>query len=180
MKKLLMVILLVFLLCLAFACQDKEALAELEKFNAQVALEEQNIALVKRIYEGLNKADIEIIQEVYSPDLVYYNPSASDKKLSREEVIEHMKREYKAMPDLNWTTHDIIAKGDKVIARNTLKGTHIEDWQDLPATGKEFEITEIIITRIQDGKIVEQWIEIDTLGLMMQLGMELKPKEEEK
>jgi steroid delta-isomerase-like uncharacterized protein len=179
MKKLFMVLPLVFLLCFTFACQDKEAIAELEKFKAQIATEEQNIAVVEHIYEGLNKADIEIIKEVYSPDLVYYNPAAGDKQLSREEVIEHMKRVYKAMPDLNWTVHDIIAKGDKVIARNTLKGTHKEDWQDLPATGKTFEITEIIIVRIQDGQIVEQWIEIDTLGLMTQLGMELKPKEGE-
>ena len=171
MKKLFLILPLVFLLCFTFACQDKDAMAELEALKAQAEVEEQNIDLVKRIYEGLNKADMEIIQEVYSPDLVYYNPSASDKQLSQEDVIEHMKRVYKAMPDLNWTIHDIIAKGDKVIARNTLKGTHKEDWQDLPATGNEFEITEIIIVRIQEGKIVEQWIEIDTLGLMMQLGM---------
>jgi hypothetical protein len=42
MKKLLMVIPLVFLLCFTFGCQDKEAMAELEEFKSQTALEEQN------------------------------------------------------------------------------------------------------------------------------------------
>jgi steroid delta-isomerase-like uncharacterized protein len=179
MKKLFMVIPLGCLLCFTFACQDKEAMAELETFKTQAALEEQNIAFVKSIYEGMGKADMEMIREVYSPDLVYHNPAASDKPLSRDEVMEHMERVYKAMPDLNWTVHDIMAKGDMVISRNTLKGTLEEDWQGLPATGQEFKITEIVIARIQDGQIVEQWIEIDMLSLMTQIGMELKPKEGE-
>jgi steroid delta-isomerase-like uncharacterized protein len=179
MKKLLMAIPLVFLLCITFACQDKEAMAELEEFKAQAALEEQNIALVKRHYEAMNNADIEGIQELYAPDLVYYNPTAGEKQLSLDEVIEHVKRVFKAMPDISWSVQDIIAKGDMVIARNILKGTLKEDWQGVPA-GKGFEITEIVISRIQDGKTAEQWIEIDALGMMQQLGFELKPKEGEK
>ena len=180
MKKLYMLLPLVLVLCCAYGCQDQAAMAEIEEFRAQAVVEEQNIALVKRHYEGMNTADLDIIQEGYSPNLVYYNPAASDKPLSLEEVMEHVKRVFKAMPDLNWSIQDIIAKGDMVISRNTLKGTLKEDWQGLPATGKGFEITEIVMSRIQDGKTVEQWIEIDMLGLMMQLGMELKPKEEEK
>lgn len=180
MKKLFTIIPLVFLLCFTFACQDKEAMAELDEFKAQAELEEQNIAFVKRHYEELAKGDIEIIPELYASNLVYYNPAASDGPLSLEEVIEHMKMVYKAIPDINWSIQDIIANGDMVISRNILKGTLKEDWKGVPATGEGFEITEIVIVRIQDGKIVEAWIQIDTLGLMTQLGMELKPKEEEK
>ena len=57
MKKLLMIIPLVILLCFTFGCQDKEAMAELEKFKAQAEVEEQNKVLVKRMYEAFEKGD---------------------------------------------------------------------------------------------------------------------------
>jgi predicted ester cyclase len=47
-----------------------------------------------------------------------------------------------------------------------------------PATGNKFEYSAIVIVRIEDGRIIEEKIEFDELGFMMQLGMELKPKEE--
>jgi len=68
MKKLLMVIPLVFLLCMTFGCQDKEAMAELEEFKAQEAVEEQNKALVKSYIDEFNKGNVEILNEVCAPD----------------------------------------------------------------------------------------------------------------
>ncbi len=50
----------------------------------------------------------------------------------------------------------------------------------IPATGNKYESSGILINRIENGKIVEAREELDQLGMMMQLGMELKPKEEEK
>jgi steroid delta-isomerase-like uncharacterized protein len=180
MKKLFIVIPLVFLLGFTFACQDKEAMAELEEFKAQAKVEEQNKALIRRGYEGMNKANIEILKELFAPNLAYYNPSGSVKPLSKEEAIEFYKMLNRAWPDLNFGIQDIIAKGDMVIVRLITKGTHTGDFQGIPATGIRGESSVIFISRIQDGKIVEEWVESDMLGVMMQLGMELKPKEGEK
>ena len=84
----------------------------------------------------------------------------------------------KAIPDYNWTIEEIIAVGDKVITRNTERGTHEGEYFGIPATGNKFEMSVIFITRIENGKIVEDRVEQNTLGMMQQLGMELKQKEE--
>jgi len=65
-----------------------------------------------------------------------------------------------------------------VIIRFTARGTHQGDLEGIPATGNEMELSSITILRFENGKVVEGWQETDTLGMMMQLGMELKPKEE--
>ena len=85
MKKLFMVLLLVFILCFTFACQDKEAMAELEEFRAQAALEEQNKALVTLYYEELSKGNIEAIKELFSPDFVMHSMGHD---ISLEKAIE--------------------------------------------------------------------------------------------
>jgi steroid delta-isomerase-like uncharacterized protein len=161
-------------------CQDKEAMAELEEFKAQAALEEQNKELVKRYFEEFNKGNFEIFEEVYASDYTAYIPSNNPKPMSLEEATEYMMPVFEAFPDMNWDIQDIIANGDKVIVRSIVTGTHKGDMQGIPATGIKVNVGCIVIYRLQDGKIVEEWAEEDMLGMMMQLGMELKPKEGEK
>jgi len=64
MKKTLLILPLVFMLCFAFACQDKEAMAELEKFRTQAKLEGENIALALCLQEASLKGDFETIKEL--------------------------------------------------------------------------------------------------------------------
>jgi len=56
--------------------------------------------------------------------------------------------------------------------------THTGEFQGIPATGNTIEITAIKIVRVENGKIIESWEVGDTLAYALQLGMELKPKEE--
>jgi predicted ester cyclase len=70
-----------------------------------------------------------------------------------------------------------IAEGDLVATRFKWRGTHLGEWMGIAPTGKELNFTFIEIARFSDGKIVEAWIELDWLGIMQQLGMELKPVE---
>ena len=174
MKKLCLIIPLVLILCFMVGCQDKEAIAELEAMKAQAEVEEQNKALVKRFYEEFNKGNVEIMKELCAPDYSFYYPSNSPKPMSREEIIEIVKMILKAFPDYNWTIEEIIAVRDKVITRITERGTHEGEYFGIPATGNKFEMSVIWITRIENGKIVEDREEQNTLGMMQQLGMELK------
>jgi len=180
MKKLLLILPLVFLFCFTFSCKNQEAMAELGEFKAQAELQEQNKELVKRFYEAANERDSEALKEVLAPEYVWYVPSRNPESISREGAIEHIKMLHNAFPDVNWSIEELIAEGNRVISRFMVRGTHEGEFEGIPATGNKIEISGILITRIENGKIVEDKEEVDLLGLMMQLSMELKPKEAEK
>ena len=180
MKKLTMILTLAMILCFMVGCQDKKAMAKLEKFKAQAALEEQNKEIVKRFFEELNKGNIEIYEELCTPDYGFYQPSNTPKPMSREETKEFIKMILKTFPDVKWNIKEIFAAGDRVIVWFINTGTHEGEFQGIPATGNKVEVGTIVIYRIKNGQIVEEKEEFNALGLMMQLGMEFKPKEAEK
>ncbi len=179
MKKLFMVIPLVFLLCFTFACQDKEAMAELEAMKAQAEIEEQNKATVLRLFEELDKKNFGIIKELCSPDAKLY-AAGSFEPITVEEVASLVPMSYEAFPDLAHLVKDVIAKGDKVAVRCNYSVTHEGEFMGVPATGNTIEWGGLGIWQIKEGKIVGGWIMEDMLWVMQQLGMELKPKEGEK
>ena len=80
-----------------------------------------------------------------------------------------------AFPYLHVNVEDIVAEGDKAVARITFKGTHKGELMGTPATGKKVTWSAIDIIRMVDGKAVEHWGEQDMLGLMQQLGMAPTP-----
>ena len=178
MKKLLMILPLALILCFVVGCQDKAAMAELEEFKAQAEVEEQNKALVKRMYEAWEKGDFEAYKELVAPEYVLYMPSSSTKPMSREETIEFGKMIHIAFPDFSYSIEELTAIEDKVISLFIFRGSHEGEFHGIPATGNKIEFSGIMITRIKNGKVVEDKEELDQLGMMMQLGMELKPKEE--
>lgn len=175
----LLIISLVILLCFAFGCQDKEALAELEEFEAQAEVAEQNKAAVRRMFDEMNKGNVEILEEVLAPDYVFYTPSGNPNPMSREVTIEIIKTVFKTFPDMNWSIEELIAVEDRVIGRFIDRGIHKGEYQGIPATGNKIEVSAVHIFRLKNGKIVEHFEEADMLGLMQQLGMELKPQEKE-
>ncbi len=178
MKKLCMILPLALILCFTVGCQDKEA--EVEAMKVQTEVEEQNKELVKRFYEAANKGDSEALGEVLAPEYVWYVPSRNPESISREGAIEFIKMLHNAFPDIIYSIEELIAVEDIVISRFIVRGTHEGEFEGIPATGNKIESGGILITRIENGKIVEDKEEVDLLGLMMQLGMELKPKETKK
>ncbi len=180
MKKLYLILPLALILCFMVGCQDKEAMAELEEFKAQAEVEQQNKALVLQWYEELGKGNIEKGFEVCAPDYRLYFPSNTGTPLTKEQNLEIALQTFQAFPDTVHEIKDIVAVDDKVIVRGVDIATHTQEFQGFPPTGKKLEVSWLIIFRFEEGKIVEAWEEFDSLGWMQQLGMELKPKEEEK
>ena len=173
-----MILPLALVLCFMVGCKDKEAMAELEEFRAKAALEEQNKEIVLNAHKAWNKEDVEGLKTIYSPDYVWH--FAGEGILSLDDLIEDVKWEKATYPDKIVSTKDLISKGDKVVSRYIIKGTHEGEREGIPAKGKKIEMEGIIIDRIENGKIVETWEVADLLSLYKQLGMELKPKEERK
>lgn len=76
----------------------------------------------------------------------------------------------RAFPDIHITTHDLIAEGNKVVGRFRMDGTHLGQFQAIPATGKTVSMTATDIYTIVDGKLASLTREGNFLSLMVQLG----------
>jgi steroid delta-isomerase-like uncharacterized protein len=131
-------------------------------------MSEENKALARRSWEAPNNPDV--IDEVYAPDMVWHDPGLEIR--GTQEAKQFVAGYKSAFPDLAVTVEDEIAEGDKVVSRWTIRGTHQGETEDYgPATGKQMELKGISISRIQDGKIVEEWNSYDNLGVLQQLGL---------
>ncbi len=180
MSKLNMILPWALILCFLAGCQNKEAMAEFEATKAQAAVEEQNIELIRNYFAAIDKRNLGIYDQVFSPDAVFFSPSGIGEPLSLDHEIETKKMYYQVFPDLVHTIEEILARGDKVIVRTTAHGTHLGEHEGIPVTGNKIELSAIRIFQLDKGKVIKVWEETDLLGLFQQIGMELRPKEEKK
>jgi steroid delta-isomerase-like uncharacterized protein len=179
MKKLFMILPLALILWIMVGCQDKEAKAELERYRAQAAVEEQNKELIRNFLGELDRGNWGIGHEIFADDCKFYSPSDSAPS-SKNEFFAALDEMLVAFPKWEHDIKDLFAKDDKVIVWYIDITTHVGEFQGIPASGNKIRFGGIIIYRIQNGKIVEVVQESNTLGWMMQLGMELKPKEDKR
>jgi steroid delta-isomerase-like uncharacterized protein len=82
-----------------------------------------------------------------------------------------------AFPDMHWTIEEQIAEGDKVLSRFEWTGTHSGLFLGVPATRRPVKVWGMVIDRFESGRIRDTRIIMDTLGLMVQLGVIPKPNE---
>ena len=76
-----------------------------------------------------------------------------------------------SFPDLNVAVERIIAQDDLVVAHQRMSGTHLGAFMGTPASGRTFNVEAIDIVRMKDGRIVEHWGVLNTVGMMEQLGL---------
>lgn len=166
-------------LCFTISCQNKAEKAELEKMKAMVQTEDQNKAIARQFFEAIDAQNYNRFNELLAPGaVVHYSGPQED--LTAETGAQVIRSFYQAFPDLTHTIEDIFADGNKVVARNLIQATHKAEFQGIPPTGNGVKYYQISIFEVVDGKIKEGWILEDNLGLMVQLGVELKPKAAEK
>lgn len=92
-----------------------------------------------------------------------------------KETIEHVRQFLTAFPDVHVTIEDLIAEGDKVVARLVATATNSGPFAGQSATGKRVEIRSIRIYHIVNNKFVDTWAMQDRMGLMEQLGLLRSP-----
>ena len=182
MKKLFMILSLVLILCFMVGCQDKEAMTELEKFKAQAAVEEQNKAIVERWFTEGDKGkeqSLALIDELIAGDYVCH--FASYDINGPDGLKEHINQASGVFSNMQHIIRANFAEGNNVTTRCIFRAIHSGDFMGISGTGSQLEVPIIYMFRIEDGKMKECWVDWDSLlTLTMQLGMELKPKEEEK
>jgi steroid delta-isomerase-like uncharacterized protein len=129
-----------------------------------------NKLLADRVWEEVwHQGDLERIEELFASDFVRHDPGREIH--GPEENRQFIKGFRAAFPDVHFTVLDQIAEGDKVAVRYRLQGTHLGDFQGMPPTRKQVGYSGILIYRVANGKIAEQWTEFDLLGFLKQLGV---------
>jgi steroid delta-isomerase-like uncharacterized protein len=176
MKYPLSIIAVVILLCFTVSCQDTAKKAELDKFSARAKLQEQNKEIVKRYWNGKwNERRPDILDELQTADVVNYGTSTKINNLKEYKQVYGVF--LSAFHDTHLTIEEMIAEGDRVMTRVLFSGVQKGDLEGIPATGKTVTISIFTVFRLVNGKIAEEWEIYDDLGMMQQLGMELKPRE---
>ena len=132
-------------------------------------MSEENKALAQRSWEIVNQHNPDLIDEFYTPDLVWHEPDQDIQ--GSEEAKQFVSTFLEAFPNLNVTLEDEIAEGDKVVTRWTIRGTHQGELMGIAPTEEQIELKGITIHRIKGGKIAEEWERYDNLGMMQQLGV---------
>ena len=119
---------------------------------------EENKAIARRVYEIVSTGDFERAAEIVdkeAPDneLLPHDPPAKLIDTFKETFAEARE----GFPDLSVTVEDVMAEGDRVAARVTMRGTHRGEFQSIAPTGKRVEVKAMDMFRISNGKIVEHW-----------------------
>ena len=136
-------------------------------------LEEQNKALMRRIHTAVSNGDLEIFDEVLSPNYVRHCQAMPpglqeirDPAVFKAFVADFVNAVSNCKDEIDF----IIADSNMVAYVTTTTGIQTGQMGDLPASGKEFMLKNIVIQRVENGKVAETWISWDNVAMLTQLG----------
>src|SRR5262249_40928746 len=128
---------------------------------------EANKALVRRAI-AYNHGTADDGSEIFAPDFVAHMPGQPQMDRAMfEQFVAHVAD---GLPGYTFEIHDQVAQHDLVVNRITWRGVHSAELAGVPATGRSVELRGINMFRVRDGRVVEQWAELDMLGLLQQIG----------
>ncbi len=129
---------------------------------------EENKAIIQRLYDAFNAGDLDGIDEVLAPDVVDLLPLEGQAP-GVDGFKERFTRLRKSFPDLRFTIEAVVAEGDTVAERATLRGTHLGKFMGVPATGKQVKGAMMAFSKFTDGKVVERGRIINVSNLVRQI-----------
>ena len=134
-------------------------------------MSEQNKAIIHRLFDELMaKGNMAVFDEIYDANLIYHGTGELENG-DLEGLKQFVRGIANAFPDFKGTLDDLIAEGDKVVYRWTFSGTHKAEFNGVYATGRHVSVRAISVNRVAGGKIVEEWENLDEVGVMRQLGV---------
>jgi predicted ester cyclase len=129
-------------------------------------ISDANKQLVRRLYdEYLNPGKLDRLSEVVSPDYAGAGPQRGPAAFAT--AITAVRT---ALPDAHYTLEDVVAEGDRVAIRWTLRGTFTGTFRSFAPTNARIANTGSATFQITDGKIARSWVETDRLGFLQSIG----------
>jgi steroid delta-isomerase-like uncharacterized protein len=130
---------------------------------------EENKSLVRRYYEEMwNRWDLSLADDLLAEGLTFRG-SLGVAVRGRDGFGDYVRTVHRAFPDFHNRIEELVAEGDKVVARLTYTGTHHGELFGIRPTGKRVTYAGVAVFRIEAGRITEGWVLGDVHGLMRQL-----------
>jgi predicted ester cyclase len=129
-----------------------------------------NKALARRIYEAFSQNNLDALDELIASDFTDHNPNPGQGP-GLQGLKQFISSMHNVLYGLQVNVEDMIAEGDKVVARLRISGTHQGEFMGIAPTGNQVTFTVIDILGIAEGKVVERWGNADDLGMLRQLGV---------
>jgi steroid delta-isomerase-like uncharacterized protein len=131
--------------------------------------EQKNKQVVRQFFEAADRQDTDRMgQLISSTNYSFYFPGIPPMDWNTHK--QFFTAFTSAFPDLRHDIVDLVAEGDKVAVRFNVTGTHKGELQGIPPTGKTVSFSAIDFITMIDGKIAEDWLSVDMMGLMQQIG----------
>ena len=137
-------------------------------------VEQQNMAVIRGAHAALASGDLEGFKAVISPSYVRHcqaMPPEQQELRGTDEFFGFIEEFLVAVPEYEDTITQMIADGDKVAYVSTITGVMTGPMGGFRATGKEFTLDNIIIQRLENGKVAETWVSWDNVAFLSQLGL---------
>jgi hypothetical protein len=131
---------------------------------------ETNVAAVRRFWDGFNAHNLAAWDEVCSVTFVNHDPGLPTPDADLPTIKQAIGGLLAAFPDMQSSEDDLIADEEAVVVRRTMRGTHQGEFMGIAPTGRAVTFTGIWFARLNNGRLHEQWVSFDALGLIRQLG----------
>lgn len=129
----------------------------------------ENLAVTQRFFDAYQKGDLDAALAQLAPGFVAHYPGTPG-PVNRDTFRQLGALFLSAFPDFEGTIEEQIAAGERVVTRQSYRGTHQGEFNGIPPTGGVVAFTSITIDRLAEGKIAERWVQYDLIGLFQQLG----------
>lgn len=130
----------------------------------------ENIAIVRRFWEGFNAHDLDVWDEVCAPDFINHDPGLTTPEADLATIKQTIGAMQTAFPDIKSSEEDLIVEGNRVVVRRKMRGTHKGEFMGVTPTGTVVSFAGVWVAHLSGGKIKEQWVYFDALGLLQQIG----------
>ena len=137
---------------------------------------EVNKTQYRRTFEEVfNQGNLALVDELVAPDFLNHEVPPGMNNRGPESTRQVVRMLRTAFPDLHVVIEELVAEGDTVAGRVTMRGTHLGPFQGIAPTGRSFEQAQMHFVRFRDGKAIEHRAVRDDLGMMQQLGLMAAP-----
>src|ERR1700693_2769504 len=131
---------------------------------------ENNKLVMHRFVEFINTASEKLAAELIAPEAIFHVAGRSEPMRGPAGYLAIIGMMRGGFPDIQWTLEEMVAEGDKVAARFTMRGTHRGTFFGVPPTGKIIAVQAMNFYRLSRGQFVEERGQPDLLGLLQQIG----------